>query len=142
MQQDSFIIGNREFTAVRMNAFSANTILLRIQKIAVPIIGAITASGKNIGDVDVREAASAISAHIDESIMENVVLPMFAESKVYCVESKRFIKSHVDIDQCFTAENLIDFYELIFVVARFQFGPFLESLMNRFGSQVAVDQSA
>lgn len=137
MQQETFIIGSREFTSVRMNAFAANTLLMRIQKIAIPVIGSFTGTGRDIGDVDIKDAAIVISEYLDESIMEKIVLPMFAEARVYCVESKKFIKGAADIDQCFTAENLADLYQLIFEVARYQFGPFFASMMGRFGSHPA-----
>ena len=134
MQQETFIVGSREFTCVRMNAFSANKLLMRLQKIAVPVMGSLMGGGKGLGDIDVKEAAQVIAANLDESIMENIVLPLFAESKVFSAENKKFVKSGTDIDQCFTTENLFDLYELIFEVARYQFGPFFASLVERFGA--------
>lgn len=134
MQQETFIVGTREFTCVRMNAFAANKLLMRLQKIAVPVIGSLVGTGKGLGDIDVKEAAQVIAGNLDESIMDNIVLPLFAESRVYCAETKKFIKSGTDIDQCFTTENLFDLYELIFEVARYQFGPFFASLVDRFGA--------
>lgn len=134
MQQETFIVGTREFTCVRMNAFAANKLLMRLQKIAVPVMGSLMGGGKGLGDIDVKEAAQVIAANLDESIMENIVLPLFAESKVFSAENKKFVKSGTDIDQCFTTENLFDLYELIFEVARYQFGPFFASLVERFGA--------
>lgn len=134
MQQETFIVGTREFTCVRMNAFAANKLLMRLQKIVVPVIGSLVGAGKGLGDIDVKEAAQVIAGNLDESIMDNIVLPLFAESRVYCAETKKFIKSGTDIDQCFTTENLFDLYELIFEVARYQFGPFFASLVDRFGA--------
>lgn len=134
MQQETFIVGTREFTCVRMNAFAANKLLMRLQKIAVPVMGSLMEGGKGLGDIDVKEAAQVIAANLDESIMENIVLPLFAESKVFSAENKKFVKSGTDIDQCFTTENLFDLYELIFEVARYQFGPFFASLVERFGA--------
>ena len=134
MQQETFIVGSREFTCLRMNAFAANKLLMRLQKIAVPVMGSLMGGGKGLGDIDVKEAAQVIAANLDESIMENIVLPLFAESKVFSAENKKFIKSGTDIDQCFTTENLFDLYELIFEVARYQFGPFFASLVERFGA--------
>jgi hypothetical protein len=116
-----------------MNAFSANKLLMRIQKIAVPIFGSLMSSGGDFGSIDVKDAARVIAANVDESIMDNIVLPLFSEARVYCVESKKFIKSSTDIDQCFTTENLFDMYELIFEVARYQFSPFFSSMVGRFG---------
>ena len=134
MQQETFIVGSREFTCVRMNAFAANKLLMRLQKIAVPVMGSLMGGGKGLGDIDVKEAAQVIAANLDESIMENIVLPLFNESKVFSTENKKFVKSGTDIDQCFTTENLFDLYELIFEVARYQFGPFFASLVERFGA--------
>ena len=134
MQQETFIVGTREFTSVRMNAFAANKLLMRLQKIAVPVIGSLVGAGKSLGDIDVKEAAQVIAANLDESIMDSIVLPLFTESRVYCVEAKKFIKNGTDIDQCFTTENLFDLYELIFEVGRYQFGPFFASLADRFGA--------
>lgn len=140
MQQETFIVGTREFTCMRMNAFAANKLLMRIQKVAVPIIGSIAGASKgrgfNLMDMDVQAAAATLSEHIDESVMDNIVLPMFAESKVYCVESKKFIKDAGGIDQCFTTETLFDLYLLIFEVARYQFAPFFTALADRFGGLV------
>ena len=137
MQQETFIVGTREFTSVRMNAFAANTLLMRIQKIAIPVIGSLVSSGKSLGDIDVKEAAQVIAANLDESIMDSIVLPLFAESRVYCVEAKKFVKNGTDIDQCFKTENLFDLYELIFAVGRYQFGPFFALLADRFGALTA-----
>jgi hypothetical protein len=142
MQQETFIIGSREFTCVRMNAFAANRLLMRLQKIAVPVMGTLMGAGKGLGDIDVKEAATAIAEHLDESLMDTIVLPMFAEAKVFSAEQKKFVKSGTDIDQCFTTENLFDLYQLIFEVARYQFGPFFGSLVERFGSLTAGEKKA
>jgi hypothetical protein len=142
MQQETFIICSREFTCVRMNAFAANRLLMRLQKIAVPVMGSLMGAGKGLGDIDVKEAAAAIAEHLDETLMDTIVLPMFAEAKVFSAEQKKFVKSGTDIDQCFTTENLFDLYQLIFEVARYQFGPFFASLVERFGSLTAGEKKA
>lgn len=133
MQQETFIVGNREFTCVRMNAFAANNLMLRVQKIALPVIGSMVGGGKGLGDINVTDAARIISENLDEGVMSNIVLPMFAESKLYAVEDKRFVKDAASINLTFTAENLFDLYELIFEVGRYQFSPFFSALMARFG---------
>lgn len=137
MQQETFIVGNREFTCVRMNAFDANRLMIRIQKIALPVIGGVVGNGKALGDMNVSEAARIISENLDESVMSNIVLPMFEQAKVYSVEDKRFVKDAASINQVFTTENLFDLYELIFEVGRYQFAPFFSALMARFGGQAA-----
>ena len=134
MTTNTIIINNREYTCVRMNAFAANRLLMRLQKVVTPIIGATIGNGKSIGDVDVKEAAGVIAEHIDESIMDNIVLPMFSESRVFDCDAKKFIKDEMSINQCFTTENLFDFYELAFEVGRYQFAPFISQIASRFGN--------
>jgi hypothetical protein len=133
IMQETFIVGGREFTCVRMNPFEANKLILRMQKIILPVIGSLTGGDKSLGDIDVKEAASVISTYLDETLMDTLVFPIFADSKLYCVENKKFIKSGMDINLCFTTENLFDMYELIFEVARYQFGPFFAQMVGRFG---------
>ena len=137
MSQNTAIVGRKEYTFMSMNAFEANRLFLRIQKIATPIIGAVIGGGKSLGDVDVKEAAATIAQHIDESIMDQIVMPMFEQSRVYDVENKCFIKSGMDVNKCFTVENLFDFYELAFEIVKVQFGPFFKALASRFGSLTA-----
>lgn len=134
METETFIIGQSEYTCVRMNAFAANKILMRLQKIVLPVFGALMSEGKSIDNVDVKEAAMMLSEHLNESAIADIVFPMFAESKTYCVDKKLFIKNGNDIDRCFTTDNLFDFYELIFCVGRYQFAPFFVKIAERFGS--------
>lgn len=142
MKQESFIVNNREFTCVQMNAFAANRLLMRLQKVAVPIIGAVAGSGKKLGDIDVTEAAKVIAENVDETIMDTIVMPLLTEARVYCADQQKFISKEMDVNQCFTVENLFDFYVLVFEVARFQFGPFFGQLMGRFGSLTDATQTA
>ncbi len=133
MQPETIIIGNREYTCHRMNAFAANKLLMRLQKIVLPIIGSALGDGKSVGDIDVTAAVSMVAEHLDEAAMDTIVLPMFADSKLYDVDGKRFIRTGGDIDVCFTAETLMDMYELIWEVGKIQFVPFFASLGERFG---------
>lgn len=145
MQQETIIIGDREFTCVRMNAFAANTLVLRLQKVVVPVFGAIVGKGgsmKDIGNMDVKVAAGVIAEHLDESLMVNIVLPLFAESRLHSLSNKKFIKTPADIDACFTSENLFELYELIWEVGKFQFAPFFAKIAERFGVQIDAASKA
>lgn len=135
MQPEAIIIGNREYTCHRMNAFEANRLLLRIQKIVLPIFGAAVgeSGSKSIGDIDVSKAVAMISEHLTEDAVDTIVLPMFAASKLHDNEAKRFIRTAADVDMCFSSETLLDMYELIWEVGKYQFGPFFGQLASRFG---------
>lgn len=140
MQQETFIIGNKEYTAIRMNAFDANLILLKLQKIVLPIFGSIKGQqGKvsDLMDLDIKEAAGLLAENLNEDTFKNIVFPMFEKSKVYSADAKRLIKGSADVDIVFTAENLFDLYELIWEVALFNFRPFFRQISERFGFQNA-----
>lgn len=137
--QETFIVGGKEYTCFKMNAFTANKILMRLQKVAVPVIGSFMSSGKGLGEIDVQDAAKVIAENLNEDIMDSIILPMMQESKVYSVENKKFLKSGSDIDQCFTIDTLFDFYELAFLVGRANFSPFFSSLLSRFGSHLGAE---
>lgn len=138
MQQETFIVGNREFTCVRMNPFAANKLLMRIQRVVLPVLGDLAKGGRGMLDLDVKEAAITLSQHLDETLVDTVVLPMFAESKLYAVQEKRFVKDEMGINLVFTTENLMELYELVWLVGRYQFAPFFASLLGRFGTVLAA----
>lgn len=125
----TFIIGEREFVCVRMNAFAAHTLLQRILKHLAPLAGHIK------GDADVMDAAAAIAGSLDEDIMQKLVLPMFSESRVALSESPhKVINSPAMIDITFTSESLLDLYVLAYECARFQLGDFFASAVAKFGN--------
>jgi hypothetical protein len=134
MSTQTFIVGDQEFTCQRMNAFAANTLLIRLQKIVVPVLGALFAGGKSFADMDVKEAAQLIAQNIDERAMTEIVLPMFAESKLFAVGPRKFIKSEQDVNAVFTVDTLFDFYELVWLVGKAQFSPFFAAMLARFGA--------
>jgi hypothetical protein len=134
MQQETLIVGEKEYTCVRMNPFEANKLLIRIQKIVMPIMGSVAGNGKGLLDLDIKVVAATLAEHLDESVMDAIVLPMFSEARLYSTGDKKFVKDAVSINQVFTTENLFDLYELVWLVGRFQFGPFFVALMARFGA--------
>jgi hypothetical protein len=138
MQQEVFIVGSKEYTCFRMNAFAANKLLMRIQKVVLPVLGELAGNKSSLLDLDVKAAAGLLSQHLDEALFDTIVLPMFEEAKVYSVEDKCFIKNPIAIDKVFTTDKLLDLYELVWLVGRFQFEPFFGQLMERFGNLLAA----
>lgn len=128
---ETFIIGNREFTAHPMNPFAASKLFMKLTQKATPLLAAL--GGKGLGDLDVAQ----IGALFSEDVLDEIVMPMLAESKAYANEAKRFIKSEADVNAVFSTEDLFDFFELAFEVGRYQFGPFFQKLAARFGVNMA-----
>ena len=137
---ETFIIGGREFTCTRMNAFDANKFLLRLQKVVMPIVGKMIgdADVQKALDMDIKEIASAFS-ELDESVITNVIFPILEQSRaVVNVDGDlKPIKNESTMNLAFTSEQLMDFYELVWLVIKFQFTPFFNSLTSRFGNQTA-----
>lgn len=135
MKRESFIIGSREFAAHKIAAFEANSLILKIQKLVLPVLGGM-AGNKSVMDMDVNSVFQVISEKLDDSVMTDIVLPMFQLAQVVCVSDNTKVVSKQDINKVFEdADGLADLYELIFEVMKYQFGDFFSRLMARFGSK-------
>lgn len=144
MITETIIIDQSEFTCMKMNAFDANKILLRLNKIILPVIGGLT-KGKgsvNLLDADLSEATSIIAENLTEEVMDAIVLPMFELSRVYHVEKKVFLKNAMGINQVFTSDNLFDLYVLIWEVLKYNFASFFGKVAGNFGSLTATQAQA
>lgn len=136
--RETFFIGNKEYAASKIAAFAANGILLKLQKLILPVLGEIAGDGKktaNIMDMDVSSAFEVISQKLDESVITDIVIPMFKLAQVASVTDNTKIDSPQTIDKVFgDADGLADFYELIFEVMKFNFAGFFSNLAARFGN--------
>ena len=139
MSKETFIIGNKEFSAMKIAPFQANTIAMKLQKIILPVIGEM-AGGGNLLDRDISGALKTLSESLDEKIMADIVLPMFKASGVVCHDGQPFkLDSEGAINKAFVdADGLADLYELIYEVAMYNFKVFFTKLMARFGSGVGM----
>jgi hypothetical protein len=132
--RETFVVGNKEYSAIKIPAFQANQIIMKLQRLVLPVLGGMTV-GKSFSDMDTKDAFAIISEKLNESVMTDIVLPMFKLSQVADVGGNFKIDSDVAINKAFgTADNLADMYELIFEVLRFNFGSFFTSLADRFGN--------
>lgn len=128
MQVETFIIGHREFTAKKMNAFDAGRFLLKLKDIISPAMSEF-AREDSIQNINVFELLSGL----DESTHESVIFPLLAAAGVYSVEDKRKIASPLDMNMCFTVDTLLDFYVLIWEVLKLNFAPFIARATVLFG---------
>ncbi|SUB81742.1 Uncharacterised protein [Pragia fontium] len=136
MQVETFIIGNREYTAKKMNAFDAGRFLLKIKNIAAPALTAF-AQADNANDVNLFELFSGL----DEEAHEKVIFPILAASAVYSIDDKRKVASITDMNMCFNVDTLLDFYLLVWEVLKMNFAPFIERASTHFGYQ-DIEQAA
>jgi hypothetical protein len=123
---------------MKMNAFDANRILLRLNKIILPVVGGLTKNGGgNLMDADLSEVTGIIAENLTEDVMDSIILPMFSHSRVFCKDKNVMIKDAMSINQAFTADTLSDFYLLIWEVLKLNFTAFFHKLAANFGSLTA-----
>ncbi len=132
MSRESFFIGTKEYAASKIPAFQANAIILKLQKIVLPVIGEMTNGGL---DKDIRQIAEVVSGSLDESVMPDIIMPMFKLAQVASVTDNIKIDSQPNFDKVFTVDDLGDFYELVYEVLKYNFGNFFSSLAARFGNK-------
>lgn len=142
MSRETVIIGDKEFAMSKIPAFQANGIILKLQKLVLPVIGEVAGGAKggsvNLLEMDVRGAFDIMSSKLDESVMSDIVMPMFKLAQVACTSDNIKIDSDAAINKVFTVDTLGDMYELIFEVLKFNFGNFFSGLMARFGNNVGA----
>jgi hypothetical protein len=85
-------------------------------------------------DIDISKAFEIISSKLDDSVMQDIVLPMFKISQVASVTDNIKIDSAAAIDKVFKdADGLADLYTLIFDVLKFNFAVFFSKMAASFG---------
>jgi hypothetical protein len=137
MTRKSEIIGQKEYAFFKIPAFQANGILLKLQRLVLPVIGEMT-SGKGL-DMDMREIADVISGKLDESVMNEIVMPLFKLSNAASVTDNIKIDSAQNFDKVFVdGDGLADMYELVFLILQYNFGNFFNSLAARFGNNAGT----
>lgn len=140
MQRESFFIGQKEYAASKIGAFEANRIILKLQKLVLPVIGELAGDGKqkvDIMNMDISNVFEMISNKLDDSVMTDIVLPMFKLAQVACVTDNIKIDSPTAIDKVFgDADGLADFYTLIFDVLKYNFASFFTKVAASFGGNV------
>lgn len=139
-KREVFYIGDpvREFAAHKIQPFEANEIALKLQKIILPAIGEL----QNGFDSNAGNLLRIVSEKLDSQVMTDIVLPTFQLAQVVCVSDNQKVVSKQDINKVFEdADGLADFYELVFEVLKYEFGPFISRLMARFGNSVGIQKA-
>lgn len=130
MKVETFIIGNGEYTAGKMNAFDAGRLLIKLKGIISPALSQL-GQGDDIHNTNVMDLLSGL----DEKTHEEVIFPILSAAGAYSVDNKRKIASANDMNMCFTVDTLFDFYLLVWEVLKLNFAPFIGQVTGHFGSQ-------
>jgi len=134
MERHKVIIGDKEYAMSKLAPFTANTFILKLSKIIVPVLGAV--KGKDVMEMDIKEAVSVLSDTLDQSTITNLIFPMFKASQVASLSDNAKIEDEKSFNAVFTTDNLADFYALIWEVLQYNFANFIGGLGSRFGFQL------
>ncbi|MGL4861230.1 MAG: phage tail assembly chaperone, partial [Enterobacteriaceae bacterium] len=105
MKTETFTIGNRQFTATKMNAFDAGRFLLKLNRSFAP---ALLESGQYASGNGINLFEMLLG--MDENMHEELIFPILAAAHTYSLDDNRKLNSAIDLNICFSVDNLFDFY--------------------------------
>lgn len=137
MTRETFVINGKEYNASKIPAFPANGIILKLQKIILPILAAMGGDHSAM-NMDVKVFLfKSIAERLDDSVMSEIVLPTFKLSVVSSKEDNCKIDSEQAINKVFKdADGLTDFYELIYEVLKYNFEGFFMNIGRLIGDKL------
>lgn len=127
MNIHQFAIGEQEYTAIQLDAFRANSYLLKMKS----KIGAAMSKGMD------SNAANLMNL-IDEKTVEEFIFPLLKDCAVTCTSERTKLDGKEGMNKLFTAATLGDFYKVAWEVVKLNFGPFISELTKSlFGVELA-----
>lgn len=117
-------INGHEISFRRLNAFDTHKLVQQLIKTVGPVM-----SGVN-GTDDVAKLLSKLAETDD--LIETIALPTFA--KINLIVDGKPLKTQQDINTVFTADAILDLYEIAFRVLKEQVGDFFSKLLTKFGA--------
>lgn len=129
MERQTEIINNREYTMGKAAPFAGNALLLKLKKNIAPGLIDVLSGGVTL-ESDAGKMIAAISELVDEKTLTDFVFPMFALSQVASIEDNCKIDAKT-FDKVFTMDTLADFYELIWLVFKYNYWAFFLELKNK-----------
>lgn len=117
-------INGRVYRYTRLNAFDAHKLVLQLVKTIGPALGSVSMES------DVTALVGKL-AEIGDPV-QDIALPMWQKATMTC--DGKPLRSEVDVNVLFTAEDIADLYELAVVSIKEQVGPAFTKALGRFGA--------
>ncbi|QKJ86685.1 hypothetical protein PMPD1_1735 [Paramixta manurensis] len=122
MERYNFVIGEKEFSAIKVNAFSAARHLVKLK----------TLLDKGLAQGTEANAIALLSG-VDEKTLETVIMPILRDALVTCTTDNVKLDNEQNVNRVFTADTLFDFFDVIWEVLKLNFAPFFTRVLNLFG---------
>lgn len=123
MNIHQFAVGEKEYTAIQLDAFRANAYLLKLKsKLGSALSGGMDGNAANLLGL------------IDERTLDELIFPLFKDCAVTCTSERQKLDGKEAMNKLFDASTLDDFYVVAWEVVKFNFGPFISKMAkNLFG---------
>lgn len=122
---NEFTVNGRTYRYTNLNAFEAHKLILALVKKLGPAIKSVSM------DADVSSLIGAF-ASVEGDVLEDVALPVFAQCSLSV--DGRPLTNRGQIDAAYTAEDVMDLYEVAFTLIKAQVGPAFTKALTRFGA--------
>lgn len=122
---NEFTVNGRTYRYTNLNAFEAHKLILALVKKLGPAIKSVSM------DADVSSLIGAF-ASVEGDVLEDVALPVFAQCSLSV--DGRPLTNRGQIDATYTAEDVMDLYEVAFTLIKAQVGPAFTKALTRFGA--------
>lgn len=129
MERQTEIINNKEYAMSKAPAFAGNALLFKLKKNIAPGLIDVLSGGITMNS-DAGKMIAIISDVLDEKTLNEFVFPMFALSQVASLEANVKIEAKT-FDKVFTIDDMADFYELVWVVFKYNYWAFFLELKNK-----------
>lgn len=121
MKEHNITIGERDFTFYELKAFDAVKHGMRLK-------GVLTAG---LADLDAK--IGQLVAGLDESTLDKIIFPILADCAVVCTSAKCKLIDAKGMNDIYSIHDLDEFFELVGVVLKVNFGPLVKKTLLRFG---------
>ena len=122
MELHNFTVGGKEFSAAKMNAFSAARHLVKLK----------TLLDKGLAQGTEANAIALLSG-IDEKTLDNVIMPVMRDALATSVTDGVKLDNENNVNKVFTADTLFDFFQVVWEVLKLNFAPFFTQILSLFG---------
>ncbi|WP_158782502.1 phage tail assembly chaperone [Pantoea sp. BAV 3049] len=122
MEMHTFTVNGNEYSAAKMNAFSAAKHLVKLK----------TLLDKGLTQGTEANAIALLSG-IDERTLETVIMPIMRDAMASSITVGVKLDSEQNVDKAFNVDTLFDFFEVIWEVLKLNFSPFFTRILSLFG---------
>lgn len=127
----TFPVGDKKFSIIKMDPFSAIHFQLRIMEILAK--HEVNVSGSLL------EAAGRLFTVLNREDHDEILFELLTKSRAQCIDNGMFISSYGELNATFSVDNVADVYMVALECVKFSIAPVAEGLKKNIGLDVGVN---